>query len=132
MVDFYEKSWGSEEWLVNNKLYCGKILRITNGKMCSVHYHKLKDETFYVLEGDVAFMKNNEVFVLSQGETVHVPVETPHCFGGIGDAKIIEISTQHFENDSYRVMGSGRNFDGKNIHSFEESVINGLLDNGKS
>ena len=141
MSEFYDKSWGHEEWLVNSDLYCGKILHINNGLMCSVHFHKLKDETFYVLRGNVAFLKNNKVFVLFAGDTIHIPINTPHCFSAIysggkvdedimGDAKIIEISTQHFEDDSYRVTKSGRTFDGKNILSFEESVQNGLLDNG--
>lgn len=131
MVELYEKSWGREEWLANNNLYCGKILCVNKGTTCSVHFHKIKDETFYVLSGDVAFLKNNNVFILSEGETVHIPIDTPHCFGGIGgDAKIIEISTQHFEDDSHRRTVSGMKFDGKNLNSFEESIRNGLLDNG--
>jgi len=129
MSEFYTKSWGSEEWLVNNQLYCGKILTLNEMMMCSVHFHKLKDETFYVLNGDVAFLKNNKVFVLSKGESLHVPINTPHCFGSMnGGAKIIEISTQHFEHDSYRVTKSGRQFDGMGVLSFEKSVQSGLLD----
>lgn len=129
MIEIHEKSWGYEKWLVNSELYCGKILCVNNGKMCSVHYHELKDETFYVLKGDVCFMKNNAVFVLSEGETIHIPTDTPHCFGGVGDAEIIEISTQHFDTDSIRITKSGRSFDGMNLNSFEESIKNGLLDN---
>lgn len=126
MSDVYEKSWGQEEWLVNNLLYCGKILTINEMYMCSVHFHKLKDETFYVLSGNVAFLKNNKVFVLSKGESLHVPINTPHCFGAMnGGVKIIEISTQHFENDSYRVTKSGRTFNGMDILSFEKSVQDG-------
>jgi hypothetical protein len=45
-VHFVKKGWGSELWLVNGDLYCGKILRFNKGKKCSLHYHKLKTETF--------------------------------------------------------------------------------------
>ena len=122
---WFIKGWGFEEWLVNNSLYCGKILHIHLGKMCSVHYHKLKDETFYVLDGVVAFMKNNDIFVLEAGNTVHIPIDTPHCFGGMEDAKIIEISTEHFEDDSYRLTESGLSFD-SSIGSFEEVIVGNL------
>ena len=27
---FVEKTWGSEEWIVNSEKYCGKILRFKN------------------------------------------------------------------------------------------------------
>ena len=40
--EIHKKSWGSEEWLSNNKLYCGKILIIEKDKFCSLHGHKLK------------------------------------------------------------------------------------------
>ena len=31
----HEKGWGYELWIVNNNLYCGKILHFNNGKKCS-------------------------------------------------------------------------------------------------
>ena len=47
----HEKGWGYELWIVNNDLYCGKILHFNKGKKCSWHYHKIKQETFYVQKG---------------------------------------------------------------------------------
>ena len=47
----HEKGWGYELWIVNNNLYCGKILHFNKGKKCSWHYHKIKQETFYVQKG---------------------------------------------------------------------------------
>ena len=49
--DRHEKGWGYELWIVNNNLYCGKILHFDKGKKCSWHYHKIKQETFYVQKG---------------------------------------------------------------------------------
>ena len=48
-----KKVWGQEEWVVNNDKYCGKILTVKKGFRCSLHYHKKKHETFYVLEGNL-------------------------------------------------------------------------------
>ena len=47
MTEIHKKGWGYENWLVNTELYCGKILHFNHGKQCSLHYHKIKDETFY-------------------------------------------------------------------------------------
>ena len=53
MKNIVPKEWGSEYWIVNNDLYCGKLLTLEKNKRCSVHYHKNKDETFYILEGKI-------------------------------------------------------------------------------
>ena len=47
------KGWGFEKWIVNNEKYCGKILYIVKDHKCSWHYHKIKDETFYVQSGKI-------------------------------------------------------------------------------
>jgi mannose-6-phosphate isomerase-like protein (cupin superfamily) len=47
------KGWGYEYWIHNDKDYCGKELVLYRGKKCSVHYHKLKRETFYVVTGSM-------------------------------------------------------------------------------
>ena len=47
-IEIHPKGWGYEKWIVNNDLYCGKVLFFERGKKCSWHYHKVKDETFYV------------------------------------------------------------------------------------
>lgn len=102
----YKKTWGSEEWLTNTSLYCGKILNINKGHNCSYHYHKLKDETFYVLSGKVEMTIEGKTFIMEVGDTIQIPVNIKHTFKAIEDSKIVEISTQHFESDSYRLTSS--------------------------
>ena len=47
------KPWGYElRWALNEK-YIGKILRIEPGQKLSRQYHQQKDETIYVLEGEL-------------------------------------------------------------------------------
>lgn len=117
---FVSKSWGYEEWLVNNEKYCGKILFVKRGKNCSWHLHNLKTETFHVLEGRIVLyhsmedcMFNNEfnknaahMTILVPGDSFHIPVGMRHQFSASEDSKIIEISTQHFDDDSYRLVPS--------------------------
>ena len=52
-INFVPKGWGFEKWIVNTKEYCGKLLYFVKDKKCSWHYHKLKDETFYIQSGKI-------------------------------------------------------------------------------
>ena len=124
MIKLVTKIWGSEEWLVNNELYCAKYLNLVNGYQCSLHYHKLKDETFYVLEGIVflevgkrvepchskqEIMEDVRVHVLLKGEQFRLRPWTIHRFYAITRiAKILEVSTTHQDEDSYRLVKSGK------------------------
>jgi quercetin dioxygenase-like cupin family protein len=107
------KSWGWEEWIVNNEHYCGKFLFVAKDKYCSYHYHKLKTETFTIVQGGVVLRYsyqddiNQAAFIiLDKGQTFHIPVGLRHRFIGIEDSLILEISTHHEDSDSYRV-GAG-------------------------
>ena len=55
-MKFVPKGWGFERWIVNNDLYCGKLLFFAKGKRCSFHYHKKKTETFYVQSGRIMML----------------------------------------------------------------------------
>ena len=52
-IKFVPKGWGFEKWIVNCEQYCGKLLYFAKGKRCSWHFHKLKDEVFYVQSGKI-------------------------------------------------------------------------------
>jgi len=110
--NIHNKVWGKELWIVNNDLYCGKLLYLDFGAYCSYHYHARKDETFYVLRGKVALIVNNDVRhklkILKKGDSYRLEPFTPHRFIGLRKSIILEVSTQHFEYDSYRLTTSGR------------------------
>jgi len=98
-----EKTWGYELWIHNDEKYCGKKLVIYQDKKCSLHYHKLKTETFYLQSGEVWLTLDGEKRLLLPGDMVEVPTLIKHQFGGIAErSEIFEFSTQHFEADSYR------------------------------
>ena len=81
------KGWGYEKWIVNTEEYCGKLLFLNEGKRCSWHYHKLKDETFY----------------LQPGDKFHIYRGLRHQMIAIEDSELFEFSTEHFDEDSIRV-----------------------------
>ncbi len=44
--------------------------------------------------------------IMTKGTSVHIPPLTKHFFGGLKNSDIIEISTKHYEDDSYRLDSS--------------------------
>ena len=108
--NFVEKGWGYEDWIVNKEKYCGKILFLKKDHMCSWHYHKIKDETFYLQEGKLKVLygydediEKSESIVLEKGDSFHIPVGMIHRMIAIEDSYLFEFSTQHFDSDSYRI-----------------------------
>ena len=100
------KSWGEEHWIVNRD-YCGKKLVLKKGHRCSLHFHKVKDEVFYVIKGKVFLELGSEEHILGVGDHRHVAIGTVHRFTGLEDAEIIEFSTHHEDSDSHRVEIGG-------------------------
>lgn len=110
-IKFVPKGWGFEKWIVNNKEYCGKLLYFVKGKKCSWHYHILKDETFYLQSGKIVlkYSDNDEIslskeIILTRGDKFHVYRGLRHQMMAIEDTELYEFSTQHFEEDSIRII----------------------------
>jgi mannose-6-phosphate isomerase-like protein (cupin superfamily) len=104
------KGWGSEIIFENNELYCGKLLNFKKGAKFSMHYHLIKDETWFVKEGEFIYRyinTNNADVIqinLKEGDTVRQLPGQPHQLEDLTDGVIFEVSTQHFDDDSYRVI----------------------------
>ena len=70
----HPKGWGYELWPINNSLYCLKYLVVEKDKQCSLHYHKIKDETFTVLDGLIEL----EIFPRDEKLSYHTPTDHLH------------------------------------------------------
>jgi len=44
-----------------------------------------------------------ETLIMQPGDSVHLPAGTIHRYTGIEDSEIFEFSTQHFDEDTYRI-----------------------------
>ena len=111
LVNFVEKVWGHEEWIVNNDKYCGKKLFVRKGHRCSMHHHKVKDETFYCASGKVYLEMERdgviEVRLLTPGDIQHIEIGLWHRYTALEDSELLEFSTFHSDDDSYRKETSG-------------------------
>lgn len=107
-----EKTWGREEHIVNNKMYCGKRMLLTKDHYCSIHFHMIKTETFYIRTGTMFLQLwdasgNITSYILKNGDCCNVKCGTPHRFYGITDVEFFEFSIEDKESDSYRIDKSG-------------------------
>ena len=106
-----EKKWGYELWIHNDTDYCGKLLVFNkSGNKFSMHYHMIKDETWYVQKGAFQFdwidTENGErcYTQIQEGDVIEIKKGLPHQLTALTEeATIFEVSTQHFEDDSYRI-----------------------------
>lgn len=103
-----ERYWGYELWIVNKPEYCGKILWFKKGHKLSLHYHRVKDETFYLQSGHLKVRLRyqdgqDEIIDMLPGDSMHIPPGLMHQMEGVEDSELFEFSTQHVDDDSYRV-----------------------------
>jgi len=104
------KGWGEELIIENNEMYCGKLLIFKKGCRFSMHYHLIKDETWYVDKGEFLYRwidtETAETIEqkLKAGDVVRQRVGQPHQLIALTDGTVFEVSTQHFDEDSYRVV----------------------------
>ena len=103
------KGWVHEIIFENNDKYCGKLLVFKAGYKFSMHYHMIKDETWYVQEGEFIYRwidtETAEVIEkkLIEGDAVRQLPGQPHQLEALTDGTVFEVSTHHEDSDSYRV-----------------------------
>lgn len=107
---FVKKAWGHELWIHNTEAYCGKLLVFNKDSKFSMHFHLLKEETWYVSKGEFEYYwidtetAKKESTKLKEGDIIHLLQGQPHQLKALTEgATIFEVSTQHFDEDSYRI-----------------------------
>jgi sialic acid synthase SpsE/quercetin dioxygenase-like cupin family protein len=84
-----------------NRSYCKKLMVMLPRQKHPYHYHAKKEETFQLLHGDLEVCLEGNVKKLSAGETVLVEPGMWHKFHTLDGAIIEEISSTHYNDDSY-------------------------------
>lgn len=104
------KGWGSETIFATNDLYCGKLLNFNRGAKFSMHFHREKDETWYVLSGEfiIRWIDTKDATIheqiLNVGDTWRNPPLLPHQLICKTAGTLIEVSTPDSVEDNYRVL----------------------------
>ncbi len=117
-VQTVSKPWGSEEIFAHTTSYVGKILFIRAGEALSLQFHRQKDETIRVLDGDLKLLvgTNREALDLVRllpGDVYHLPPRTIHRMIATQDTHVLEVSTPQLDDvvrleDRYGREGTDR------------------------
>lgn len=96
------KPWGHEIIWARTDRYVGKILHILAGHALSVQYHERKDETVYLLAGELKYwVKTGETMTdmrLRVGDAFRITPHTVHYMEAVTDCDVLEASTPELDD----------------------------------
>ena len=107
---FVKKGWGHEFIFATTDKYCGKLMSFDKGAKFSMHFHREKDESWYILSGEfhVRWINTLDASVITtrlvEGDTWHNEPCNPHQVVCVEEGVIIEVSTPDSVEDNYRVQ----------------------------
>ena len=83
--------------------YAGKILHIEAGHSLSLQYHRMKDETLYLLSGSLVLEVGDSdvrqgVIEMHVGESIHLPPGRRHCLHATRSCDVLEASTPKLDD----------------------------------
>lgn len=92
-----------ESWIANEAAagYCGKYLFVLKGQTCPSHRHKVKHETFFLVEGLIEVEYQGRLIELGRGQTLGIEPGQPHRFTGIEPSLLLELSMPCSVDDNY-------------------------------
>ena len=111
-VTHVPKPWGHETIWAHTDRYVGKILHIKAGQALSVQYHDVKDETVYLLSGELIYRVWDQPVVdgalpaaarpvdvkLKLGEAYRITPFTVHQMEAVTDCDVLEASTPDLDD----------------------------------
>jgi mannose-6-phosphate isomerase len=96
------KPWGYELIFAKTSRYVGKILHINRGESLSLQYHEIKEETLYVVSGELRLTIEHDgdrrELMLRKGECFHIPPRLTHRMEAIVDTDVAEVSTPELDD----------------------------------
>ncbi len=98
-----EKPWGYELIWGHTQKYVGKILHVEAGHALSLQFHEVKDETMYLLSGELEIELGDSeddlrMHVLQPGESVHLPAGRRHRLTARATSDVLEVSTPELDD----------------------------------
>jgi mannose-1-phosphate guanylyltransferase/mannose-6-phosphate isomerase/mannose-1-phosphate guanylyltransferase/mannose-6-phosphate isomerase len=100
-----EKPWGTIRAFTLNQPCTVKLITVNPGQETSLHYHRLRDDIWIILDEGMEVTIGDDVFRPREGEEFTVPAGVLHKIkstGGRGRVLEIDIGFTS-ENDTYRI-----------------------------
>ncbi len=99
----FDNAGETEYWIVNDTVnsYCGKFLFMFEGQRCPLHYHNVKDETFFIVRGEVEIEADGETSLLHPGAVFKMAPGVNHTFRAVnGPCLVLEVSLPSIQGDN--------------------------------
>ena len=98
-----EKPWGREEVIEINDRYMMKKLTMWKGHRCSIQFHNIKQETIYVLSGQLKIylgtkLEKLESRVYCANESITIAPGIIHRMESVEDSVYLEASTPEMDD----------------------------------
>jgi mannose-6-phosphate isomerase len=97
-----EKPWGHELIWARTDRYVGKILHIEPGHVLSLQYHNKKDESIYVLTGEIVLrIQQGDTLIerrMAQGAAFRIQPKLIHQFEAVVSSDLLEASTPEIDD----------------------------------
>ena len=84
-----------------NRQYCKKYIVFTSGQCHPQQFHQKKEETFFIVSGELEITLDGAVAVLLPGQTCNISPGVQHQMKANTDVVLEEISTSHHSSDSF-------------------------------
>ena len=101
-VSHIPKPWGYELIFAHTGRYVGKILHVNKGESLSLQYHEMKEETLYVVAGELKLTIEHDgdrrELSLRKGESFHIPPRLIHRMLAVEDTDVAEVSTPELDD----------------------------------
>lgn len=97
-----EKPWGYEILFAHTNFYVGKVIKIYEGEMLSLQYHKVKDETVFLYEGEMILEVEEDGKMIERrlfpGDGYRIKPGIKHRMKAVKECTVFEVSTPHLED----------------------------------
>lgn len=100
-----EKPWGDIKAFTLNQPCTVKLITINPGQETSLHYHKLRDDMWVIIDEGLELTIGKEVIRPNVGEEYMVPAEQTHKIRSLGKrGRVLEIDIGFTsEDDTFRL-----------------------------
>ena len=97
------KPWGYERIWAHTATYVGKLLHIQAGHQLSLQFHRVKEETIYVMAGTMVLLIEDDdhrmlEVTMVPGDVRHIAPGRKHRMMAVTECDVIEVSTPELED----------------------------------
>ena len=101
-IDRVNKPWGYELIWSRTDRYVGKVLHINAGESLSRQFHRVKDETLFLISGRLRLYleidgESRDV-VMEVGDSYRITPGLIHQMEAIEDTEVVEVSTPELDD----------------------------------